>query len=199
MPRSPGEITQYLQRLREGDTSAEEPLAQAVYTRMVELSRAAMYGRSAAASLQPTALANEVLLELIRLRSVDWQDRAHFFRMAARLLRRRLIDHIRRAGRRPPHSDEAVEDLLMPTEDRFPEILAVHEGLDDLTKIDPPLAELIEMIYFGGLTVAAAAEIRGVSEKTIDRHLDLGRRWLSKRLSQRPSDPSSNAYSFDRL
>ncbi|MBL8212049.1 MAG: RNA polymerase subunit sigma-70 [Bryobacterales bacterium] len=198
MPGNAGEITQYLQRLREGDRSAEEPLAEAVYSRMRELSRAVMGTRAAGASLQPTALANEVLLELIRLRSVDWQDRAHFFRMAARMLRRRLIDHIRRANRRPPQSGEAVDDLLLPSEDRFPEILAVHEGLDELALIDPSLAELIEMIYFGGVTVSAAAELRGVSEKTIDRHLDLGRRWLWRKLTFRPLKVKSDAYAFDR-
>ncbi len=197
MPGDAGEITQYLQRLREGDGSAEEPLAEAVYHRMREMSRAVMGSRSGA-SLQPTALANEVLLELLRLRSVDWQDRAHFFRMAARMLRRRLIDHIRRASRRPRPSGEAVEDLLMPSEDRFAEILAVHEGLDELAKMDPSLAELIEMIYFGGITVTAAAEIRGVSEKTIDRHLDLGRRWLWRKLVFRPLKAKSDAYAFDR-
>ena len=126
--------------------------------------------------MQATALTNEVLLELIRVRSVEWQDRSHFFRVAARMLRRRFIDYIRaqRAAKRPQKSERVdCEQLLLPTEDRFEEIIVVNEGLDQLADFDPPLAELVEMVYFGGIPICTIAEIRGVSEKTIDRHLDL--------------------------
>ncbi len=144
-------ITIYLRRLRDGDASAEGELADAVYDRMRQLGRIAMVGRSSGLSLQPTALVNEVLLELIRLRSVDWQDRAHFFRVASRLLRRRLIDHIRskRAGKRFPEDKRSeLNEMFVPAEDRFEEILSVHNGLDQLAQFDAPLAELIDMIYF---------------------------------------------------
>jgi RNA polymerase sigma factor (TIGR02999 family) len=129
-------------------------------------------------------LVNEVLLELLRIRSIDWTDRTHFFRVAGRLLRRRFIDYIRaqRAEKRPPKGARVdCQDLLLPTEDRFEEIILVHEGLEQLADFDSALAELVEMVYFGGIPIVAVAEARGVSEKTIDRHLELARRWLERR------------------
>lgn len=178
----PGAITVYLQRLSAGDASAEAPLAEAVYARIQRLARAMMRNRRPDV-LQPTALANEVLLELVRLRSIDWENRVHFYRVASRMLRRRLTDHIKaeQAAKRPSAAYRVhMDEVLLPAPEKFQEVLLVHEGLDALAEFDPDLAELIEMIYFGGLTIAAAAEMRGVSEKTIDRHLDLGRRWLAR-------------------
>jgi DNA-directed RNA polymerase specialized sigma24 family protein len=96
-------------------------------------------------------------------------------------LRRRLIDYIRvqRAGKRPSaHERMPFEDLLLPANDRFEEVLFVHEGLDRLAEFDRSLAELVELVYFGGVPIRIVAEMRGVSEKTVDRHLDLARRWL---------------------
>jgi len=180
----PGDITINLRRLAAGDIDAEAPLADAVYVQLQRMARGLMRNEASDMSLQPTALVNEVLLELIRARKVDWQDRAHFYRVASRLLRRRLIDHIRSssAAKRPNKQAQVeLEDFLLPSTDRFEEILSVHEGLDLLAAVDAPLAELIEMVYFGGISIPAIASIRGVSEKTIDRHLDLGRRWLASK------------------
>src|SRR5205085_11573045 len=168
------QITLYLKRLSDGDASAEGPLAEIVYARMRTLARAILRKQASDLTLQPTALANEVLLQLVLIRSVDWKDRVHFFNVAARLLRRRIIDHIRqqRAVKRPQGAARVdLDDLLLPSEDRFEEVLFVHEGLDQLEKFDPRLASLVEMVYFGGIPLASVAELRGVSEKTIDRHL----------------------------
>jgi RNA polymerase sigma factor (TIGR02999 family) len=179
-----GQITVYLRRLTEGDTSAEGPLADLVYNQMQMIARRVLTGKSPDFTLEATALVNEVLLELLRLRTVDWKDRAHFFGVAARLLRRRFIDYIRshRALKRPQGADRvSIEALLLPSKERFEEVLFVHEGLEQLTSFDPQLAELVELVYFGGVPIRAVAEIRGVSEKTIDRHLDLARRWLEAR------------------
>ena len=201
-PSAPSAITLYLRRLKNGDASAEEDLADAVYERLVHMAKSAMHGRSAADSLQPTALANEVLLELVRIRDIDWHDRIHFYRVASRLLRRRLIDHIRvtKAEKRPqPGHRVPLNDLLLPKVERFDEIYEVHCALEQLADFDPDLAELIEMVYFGGFTITALAELRGVSEKTIDRHLELGRRWLKKKLGPAcPELGDSIAFSFDR-
>ena len=178
---SPSQITIYLKRLAMGDSSAEEPLADLVYTELQQSARRLLHGKPAQFTLQPTALVNDVLLELIRIRTVDWQDRIHFFKVASRLLRRRFIDYIReqRAQKRPPaNARTSLDDVLLPAKERFEEVLFVHEGLEQLAKFDPPLEELVELVYFGGVSIAAMAEIRGVSEKTIDRHLDLARRWL---------------------
>lgn len=197
-----GEITLYLRRLSDGDQSAEGPLADAVYAQLQRMARYAMNGVRGDSVLQPTALVNQVLLELIRLRSVDWQDRIHFFRVASRLLRRRFIDHIRsaEAQKRPSARDRVdVEDVLLPSPNKFEEIILVHEGLTHLASYDGDLAELVEMVYFGGVTIAAAAELRGVSEKTVDRHLDFARRWLAKDLRINcPSIGTATAFSNGR-
>lgn len=196
-----GPITVYLKRLSAGDASAEGALAEAVYAHLQRVARGLLASNRKDVSLQPTELVNKVLFELIRSRSIDWQDRVHFFRVASRLLRRRMIDHIlsHRAAKRPPrHMRVDFDDLLLPDESRFEEILLVHEGLEKLAEFDYPLAELIEMIYFGGITIQMAAELRGVSEKTIDRHLDFARRWLEKNFKA-PCPPSvKNPASFDR-
>jgi len=177
----------FLKRLSNGDEAAETPLAEAVYGHMQRIARRIAGSGGSGFSMQPTMLVNEVLLELIRIRNLDWQDRNHFFRTASRLLRRRFIDYIRmrKAQKRPSDENRAHLDvLLMPTEERFDEIILVNEGLAQLAAFDPPLAELVEMSYFGGVSIADIAELRKVSEKTIDRHLDLARRWLAKKLGE---------------
>ena len=195
------QITLYLKQLAAGDSSAESLLADAVYSQMQKIARGIVQGKRSDLTLPATALVNEVLLELVRLRSINWQDRTHFFRVASRLLRRRFVDHIRarRAAKRPPENARvAFEDLLLPSEDRFEEIIFVNEGLEQLVGFDPGLAELVEMVYFGGIPISEVAEIRGVSEKTIDRHLDLARRWLETRFRVPcPSLRSKSASSSD--
>jgi len=181
------EITVYLKRLSAGDVQAESPLADAVYARMRQLARGVVRGQSANVSLEPTALVNEVLLELVRLRSIDWQDRVHFFRVAARLLRRRFLDYIRarRAQRRSPAGEmlELSDDLLVPSPERFDEIILVDEALRQLAEFDAGLAETVELVYFGGFTIADVAALRKVNEKTIDRHLEVARRWIAARFN----------------
>ncbi|MBM3787522.1 MAG: sigma-70 family RNA polymerase sigma factor [Acidobacteria bacterium] len=207
MPDENVEITAYLRRLRDGDSTAEDDLANAVYGRMREMSHALMRANPGHPSVRPTALVNEVLLELMRLRTVEWNDRIHFYRAASRLMRRRLIDYIRHSNtkRRPPHEmrtdldDGDLDRLAAVHPNRFEEIYAVHEALDKLGELDPPLAELVEMVYFGGVTIAAVAELRGVSTKTVLRHLDLARAVLEKFLSPKcPAASNSLAYPFDR-
>jgi RNA polymerase sigma factor (TIGR02999 family) len=188
-----GEITIYLKRLASGDRSAEDPLAELVYAELQRIARRVLFGKPPDYSIEATVLVNEVLLELVRTSSIDWQDRNHFFTVASRTLRRRFIDYIRgeHAIKRPPKKAKVVlEGLLLPSSERFEEILFVNEGLEQLASFDAQLAELVEMVYFGGIPIREVAEIRGVSEKTIDRHLDLARRWLETRF--RSGCPSFN-------
>jgi RNA polymerase sigma factor (TIGR02999 family) len=194
------QITFYLKQLANGDSLAERPLAELVYAELQKMARRVLYGKSPDFSLQTNALVNDALLELIRLRSINWQDRSHFFRVASRLLRRRFIDYIRerRALRRPPPGARlSLEAILLPTSERFEEILFVHEGLDQLAEFDPDLAELVELVYFGGFSIKSIAEMRNVSEKTIDRHLDLARRWLEARLRAMPASKREEPKSPD--
>jgi RNA polymerase sigma-70 factor (ECF subfamily) len=185
-PDTVGQITLLLQRLSGGDSSAETPLAEAVYSEIRSTARRLIESGRDDATLQATSLVNIVLLELLRLRSVEWQDREHFFRTAARLLRRRFIDHVRsrRAGKRPPSTMKSqLEDLMFPTEETFDEILDIDQALNELAEFDPDLAELVELVYFGGCPLKTVAEMRGVATKTIRRHLTLAEKWLKTRLS----------------
>jgi RNA polymerase sigma-70 factor (ECF subfamily) len=183
------QITVLLRRLSAGDSAAEAPLADAVYDQMRVAARG-IVGRGAGdITMQATGLVNVVLLELVRLRSIDWKDRDHFYRTASRMLRRRFIDYIRsrNASKRPPSgARDEFEDCLLPMEERFDEILDVHRGLEKLAELDPELAELVEMVYFGGCPVPTIAEMRGVSPKTIRRHLELAGRLLKKQFSCPP-------------
>jgi RNA polymerase sigma factor (TIGR02999 family) len=180
------QITVFLRRLSAGDSSAENPLAEAVYSEIRSTAKRLLASGRNDATLQATSLVNIVLLELLRLRSIEWQDREHFFRTAARLLRRRFIDHIRarRASKRPQCMMKSqLEDLMLPTKERFDEILDIDQALQELTEVDPDLAELVELVYFGGCPLKTVAEMRGVATKTIRRHLTLAEKWLQARLS----------------
>ena len=177
----------YLRRLSRGDASAEVPLAEAVYSQLRKTAQAIVRSGQNDVSLQATSLVNVVLLELLRARTIEWHDREHFLRSAARLLRRRFIDYIRarRAGKRPSSALQTdFEELLLPTEERFDEILDVHAALQELASFDPDLAELVELVYFGGCPLKTVAEIRGVSTKTVSRHLGMAQNWLRGRLSR---------------
>ena len=190
------QITVYLRRLSSGDLDAESQLANAVYAQMRRLARRVVSNEAADFSIQATALLNEALLELLRYRPVEWQDRAHFFRAASQLLRRRCIDHIRaqRAEKRPPRKLRVdLTDLPVPSPDRFEEILLVHTELEHLARKDKSLAELVEMVYFGGVSIEAVAEMRGVSDRTIKRHLDFARRCMKARLKKNCPVLSANS------
>lgn len=180
------DITLFLRRLRDGDAAAENLLAEAVYQRMCSMARSVVGPNRNDISIPASALAGEVLLELVRAEHIDWKDREHFFRVCSRLLRRRLIDYIRasRAAKRPPkHSQLPLDQALVPSANTFDEILYVHESINRLAGVDPALAELIELVYFGGVAIADVARVRGVAEKTIDRHLELARKWLGKNMA----------------
>lgn len=184
--RPAGQITIYLRRLSAGDSSAETPLAEAVYSTMRSTAKRMVDRGRNDSTLRATSLVNIVLLELLRLRSVEWEDRDHFYNMAARMLRRRFIDHIRarRASKRPSSRQQTeLEDLMFPTEEKFDEILDIHQALEELAKFDSDLADLVELVYFGGCPLKTVAEMRGVATKTVSRHLDLAERWLKTRLS----------------
>ena len=195
---SAGQITVYLRRLSSDDSSAEDPLAELVYAEIRRMARRLVRGEAADVSVQATSLVNTVLLELVRVRTIDWADRAHFFRVASRLLRRRMIDQIRsqRAAKRPSgHERVMLDDVLLPAPDRFEEVLFVHQGLEKLAKFDAPLAELVELVYFGGVPIRTIAEMREVSEKTIDRTwIWPGDGWRPNSALPVPSSPAKPLY-----
>jgi RNA polymerase sigma factor (TIGR02999 family) len=185
--QTPTSITGLLKAWGEGDREALGKLAPLVDAELRRLARRYMGGERAGHTLQPTALINELYLRLIDWGSISWQDRAHFFGLSARLMRRTLVDHARRrrTGKRGGEAitiafDEASVASREPTAD----LVAIDEALTALAKHDPQKSQIIELRFFGGLTVEETAEVLKISPRTVKREWSLARAWLYCQLTQ---------------
>jgi RNA polymerase sigma factor (TIGR02999 family) len=171
---------------RRGDSEAFEDLLPLVYDELRRLAASYLRKERRDHTLQATALVHEAYLRLSGGVALDLQDRAHFFTVAARAMRRVLVDHARRqradkrigAGRKVS-LDDAPETPVVVDAD----VLAVHEALELLAQIEPRQAQLVELRYFGGLSNPEAAEVLEVSIKTVERDWRIARTWLHRRLS----------------
>lgn len=182
-----GEITALLASWRGGDQDAVHALLPLVYEHLRALASSALRRERADHTLQPTELVNEALLRMLGHGPLAVEDRRHFFAVAAKAMRRILIDHARRhaAGKRIGHYQKT------PLDDRHSapavrldhDLLAVHEALEALAAIHPRQAQLVELRYFGGLSVKEAAKVLGVSLSTINRDWKVARHWLRQRLA----------------
>ena len=185
--RSASEVTQLLVAWSKGDKAAFEVLAPLVEGELRQLARAFLGRESAGHTLQPTALINEAYLRLVEWRSVDWQDRAHFFAVAAKMMRRILVNHAvsRRRQKRGGHTvvvslDEAQ---AVSGSGRSADIVALDGALMKLAKIDERKSRLVELRFFGGLSEAEAARVLDSSLRTVQREWSLARAWLFRELS----------------
>jgi RNA polymerase sigma factor (TIGR02999 family) len=182
--RSATRVTELLRLATEGDEGALERLMPLVYAELHRMARRQLrYERRQ--SLQPTALVNELYLRLVDVRQVTWQDRAHFFAMSARLMRRVLVDAARRrnfqkrgGGQMPVEFDEARFGVVA----RGTDLVAVDEALERLEVLDARKARVVEMKIFVGLSVAEIAAELGVSEDTVTRDWNFSRTWLAREL-----------------
>ena len=181
------EITALLHRTKSGDKQAEEELITALYGELRRLAGALLRSNRRDHTLQPTALVNEAYLKLMRGQQVSWQDRVHFFAVAARAMRQILVDHARRAmaGKRGGGVEMVTLEKGMPFERAKPvELLAVNQALDRLAEKDPRVHSVVELRFFGGLSVEEAAEVMGISTRTVRREWSLGRAWLLGELGE---------------
>lgn len=185
------EITQLLQAWRGGDERALEKLTPQVYRELRQAARRSMRGERDGHTLQTTALINELYLRLADLKEVDWQNRAHFFALCARQMRRILTDqararqsHKRGGGACVISLDEAPTVSSTPHTD----VLAVDEALTALAKVDERKARVVEMRFFGGLSVEETAEILKVSPDTVARDWKLAKAWLLRELSGKANE-----------
>jgi len=176
--QAPANFTQLLTDWRSGHPQALERLTPLVYEELRGLARKYMRTERSGHTLQATAVVHEAFLRLIQT-NVALQDRTHFFALASRLMRRVLVDHAksrarlkRNAGVREPGSDSNTSPA--PNLD----VIALDDALDSLVQLEPNLAQVIELNYFGGLTHDQIAVARGVSTTTIDREIRLARAWL---------------------
>jgi RNA polymerase sigma factor (TIGR02999 family) len=188
MKPSPGEISQLLAGWRQGDREARDRLIALVYEELPRLARRYMRVERSSHTLQTTALVNEAYLRLIAMQDVDWQSRAHFFAIAAQVMRRILVDHarsrtrVKRGGGSPQLSlsDAAVLGTEAP-----PDFVALDEALARLAAIDPRKSQVVELRFFGGLTNDEMAEVLKVSPTTVMRDWSLAQAWLRRELRAR--------------
>lgn len=179
--QGPSEVTAALQDWRRGRGNAEERLVQLVYAELHRMADRFLRGERAGHTLQPTALVHEAYLQLVDQKRVDWQSRSHFFAIAARVMRRILVDYARRhlrqkrGGGRERLPLESVSGFGV---ERLPELIALDDALAALAKTDPRKAAVVELRYFGGFSVEETAEILGVSVPTVSRHWRVARAWL---------------------
>jgi RNA polymerase sigma-70 factor, ECF subfamily len=175
------DITRLLSELSGGDPQAASKLIPVVYNELRHLAAGYMRRERPDHTLQPTALVHEAYMKLLAQRSVDWQGRAHFFGVAAQLMRRILIDHARshlRQKRGGEHPKVSLDEALVFSEQQSGEILAVDESLKRLEQLDPRQARVVELRFFGGLSVEETAEVLKVSAKTVKRDWSVARAWL---------------------
>lgn len=183
------EVTGILNDMARGaahDPAAAERLLGLVYDELRVLAASLMRRERVDHTLQPTILVHEAWMKLADAEGVDWQGRAHFYGMAARVMRRILIDHARKhnAERRGggDWARVALSDAGAAAADEF-EVLAVHEALERFAQLDPRAAQVVEMRVFGGLKVEEVAAVLGVSPRTVDGDWAVARRWLRRELA----------------
>lgn len=187
MQPSAGEVTRLLVKLRSGNPEAEAELIPLVYKHLHRLAASYMRGERPDHTLQATALVNEAYLRLVPQRGRGWEDRAHFFAVAARLMRQILVEHARarQAGKRGGEVaarlplDEALE--FSPARSR--ELIQLDNALESLEQLDPQQARVVELRFFGGLTVEETAEVLGISQRTVKRDWRVARLWLHHEMS----------------
>ncbi len=183
---APGDVTSLLLDWNRGRAEALEELMPVVYEELRRLAKAHLGRERRDHTLQPTDLVHEAYLKLVDQRHVDWKNRAHFFAVAARLMRRVLVDHAR-ARLAQKRGGGAVrvafdETLVLGTEAADVLLLALDDALTELGALDVRQARTVELRYFAGLTVDEAAEALGVSGMTVKRDWTVARAWLKLRL-----------------
>jgi RNA polymerase sigma-70 factor (ECF subfamily) len=184
---TPNEITEKLIAWSKGDEAALDALIPAVYQELRRMADYYLRGENAGHSLQPTALVHEAYLRLIDQTKVDWQNRAHFFGVAAQMMRRILVDHAKakhRVKRGGTATKVSLDETVNLSSERAAELVALDDALKVLDELDERKSRIVELRYFGGLTVDETAQVLGVSDKTVMRDWNLARAWLYQQLSQ---------------
>jgi RNA polymerase sigma-70 factor, ECF subfamily len=178
---SPADVTSLLQRLADGDQEAAAKLAPLVYEELHRLAVRRLRHERPNHTLQATALVHEAYMKLATQENAEWQNRVQFFGVASQVMRRILVDYargqqrIRRGGKQQKVS---LNEVLLVSPDRTEEVLAVHESLSRLEKLDARQSRIVELRYFGGLTIEETAEVVGISTKTVMRELNVAKAWL---------------------
>src|SRR5215470_5278166 len=184
---SGADVTQLLKRWRKGSREAEAALMERVHGELRRLAAGYMRRERSGRTLQPTAVVNEAYMRLLPQRGVSWENRAHFFGIAAKMMRRVLVDHARRkkaikrdAG---PGEPVSISGVPSPAREADPvDVLALNAALSALGELDSRQAEIVEMRYFAGLTVEEVAKVLDISEATVKREWSTAKMWLRRQM-----------------
>jgi RNA polymerase sigma factor (TIGR02999 family) len=185
----PTEVTRLLRNAQAGDKAALDELLPLVYNELRRLAASHLRRERANHTLQPTALVHEAYLRLVDQREVDWRNRAQFFGLAAEMMRRILVNHAlsrnaaRRGGSEPRIVLDAASDVAVETEVN---LVLLDEALSRLGKVDPAQCRIVELRYFGGLTIEETADVLNLSSATIKREWRTARAWLFQQISSVP-------------
>jgi len=185
VPQSTSQVTHLLQAWRNGDQAAPGKLMPLVYNELRRIARRYMAREGVSHTLQATALVNEVYLRVVNQQDAEWNDRLHFFAIAAQMMRRLLVDHARKRGRTKRGGNlsrvSLNEDDLVASENEV-DVLALHQALGRLAVLDPRKSQLVELRYFGGLDIEETAEVLGIAPATVKREWIKAKAWLFSEL-----------------
>ncbi len=187
MEQPPGDVTILLRDLANGDQRAASLLMPLVYEELRRLAARYMRRERTDHTLQATALVHEAYLKLVRQRSVNWQSRAHFFGIAATIMRRILIDYARchvAKKNKGAHELIPLDEAVVFSPGQSEELLRLDGALERLTELDPRQGKIVELRFFGGLTVEETAHLLDISPKTVKREWSVAKAWLHGAVSQ---------------
>lgn len=177
------QVTQILNDWSGGDRSALDRLAPVVYAELHRIAECKLLREQNPDVLQPSALVNEAFVRLLADSPVDWQNRAHFFARSATIMRNILVDFARKY--RAPRADLSSIDHLPASEPNAADFLDLDVALNELSELDERQAQVVEMRYYGGLSIAEVAAVMGISDATVNREWQTARAWLFKRLTRK--------------
>lgn len=183
------DVTDTLAQLASGKHEAADNLMPLVYDQLRGLARSMLNQESPGQTLQPTALVNETYLRMADQTRVDWRGKTHFFAIGAKMMRRILVDHARSKKRQKRGGGMhriPLHDDLRVTNRNDEDVLAIEAALCKLTELDPRQAQIVELRFFGGLTVEEVAEVLGVSKRTVESDWTMVRAWLRRELAEEP-------------
>jgi RNA polymerase sigma factor (TIGR02999 family) len=182
---NPGQVTRLLERWSHGDAQAMEELMPLIYDELKRLAAYHLRLEGGPQSLPSTALVHEAYLRLAAAPDRDWQNRVHFFAVASRIIRHILVDHARRqkAAKRDVRQNLSLDEALMVPVEPNLDLIALDQSMQALGAVDPRKSQVVELRYFGGLSVEETAQALGISCATVHRDWDLAKLWLYRNMS----------------
>ena len=187
MPAEPAEITVLLRAWRDGDQAAFDRLWSIVHEELIRMARRYMRSQRPGNSLQTTALVNEAWLHIAGAKNGGWRDRAQFFALSAQVMRRILVDAARARRARKRGSGKInlnIDEVPVASPEADESVLRLHETLEAFAKVAPRQAKVLELRYFGGMSVDDISAVLKISPRTIERDWQFSRAWLKRELAQ---------------